>query len=140
MFPLSVGLGLDKFIWDVLAFTVRLALFVSVVPKFNGDVTDNVVVPEPKLTVLEFPLSATKLDAVKLYENKSIAPLVTVKVAFPVFKADPKVQPQPTPLTKTLDVKEFPFVVSVLPVKLPESVMLFAYVQVKPADGNVTSP
>ena len=56
----------ERFICDVLAVTVRLARFVSVVPKLIGVAPEIVVVPVLKLIVLEFPLFETICDPVKL--------------------------------------------------------------------------
>lgn len=66
LFPDKVGEVAEQFICDVLAVTVKFARLVSVVPRFIGVDADNVVVPVPKLTVLEFPLSDCMVLAVKL--------------------------------------------------------------------------
>ena len=56
----------ERFICDVLAVTVRLARFVSVVPKLIGVAPEIVVVPVLKLIVLEFPLSDKSVFTAKL--------------------------------------------------------------------------
>lgn len=112
----------ETFIWDVLAVTVKFARVFSVVPKLMGLVPESVVVPEPKLTVQELALLVAKDAVVTAYPAKSSEPFVTMipdGVA-----ALPKDQPQSTPLTAKEKLCAIPFVVSVLPVVDPVSVIV----------------
>lgn len=58
----------------------------------------------------------------------------------PVFKADPRLQPQSTPFMVIADDNVTPLVVNVSPVELLDSVMAPVYVRVSPVAGSVTLP
>lgn len=133
----------EQLICDVLAVTVRLARFVSVVPKLIAVLPDKETVPEPKLMVQEFPLLETSCCNVKLYVDKLNEPFVSVNVPPPAALrsiALPSVQEQSTPLTMILEANAAPFVVNVSPVELLDSVIVPVYVRVNPVAGSVTLP
>ena len=98
------------------------------------------IVLEPKPIVLEFALFDDSVEVFTLYVEKSNDPFVTVIAVDTRVNALPKVHPQPTPLTVTVEAKETPLVVNVLPVLEPDSVIAPVYVRVKPVAGRVTSP
>ena len=128
------------FICDVLAVTVRLARFVSVVPNEIPVDATIVVVPEPKFMVLEFPLSDVMALQDKLYVERLKDPFVTVILLEPMSKALPNVHPQSTPFIVILPANATPFVVNVRPVELLDSVIAPVYVLVSPVAGSVTLP
>ena len=93
-------------------------------PKLNVPAT--VTLDEPKLIVLELPLSELKLLHEMLYIPASNDPFVTVKflpAEFPISKLELRVHPEPTPLTSNKPERAFPLVVNVRPVELPLSVI-----------------
>ena len=106
----------------MLAVIVRFALVFSVVPKLMQFVPEIVVVPDPKLTVQVLALLAVKITVVTLYPAKSNEPFVTMIP--PGVAALPNAQPQFTPLTASEKLCVMPFVVSVLPVVDPVSVIV----------------
>ena len=108
--PIKLGPPPDKTIEDVFALNVRF----MEVEKFIADpVVLKVTVLLPKVMVRSFVLEENKATAVRLKLTVLNVPLVTVKLNEPIFKALPRVQPQPTPLITVDEPSVTPLVVNV---------------------------
>jgi hypothetical protein len=123
VFPFPEKLGIPfKFICEVPAVIVNSAEVAIVVPKAKSPWHVNV--EDPKFILRVLVLFDEKFPEVRLYVFNKNDPFVMVIVLKPLLNALPNVHSQPTPLIVELEDSATPFVVSVLPVDDPLSVIL----------------